>query len=80
MNLAHSYFHFDLCVDILVRAQYHSQHHAIINPRRMREGYGGRSVCVSVISPAAMYLVTTMQTSVIRLFTAFSRSELCGFR
>ena len=48
MNLAHSYFHSDLCVAILVRAQYHSQHHAVINPWRMREGYGGRSVCVSV--------------------------------
>ena len=40
----------------------------IFNPRRMREGYGSRSVCVcvcvcvSVITPAATYLVNTMQT------------------
>ena len=35
-----------------------------ISPRRMREGYGSRSVCVSVITPAATYLqlVYTMQT------------------
>ena len=34
----------------------------IFNPRRMREGYGSRSVCVcvSIITPAATYLVYTM--------------------
>ena len=31
----------------------------IINPRRMREGYGSRSVCVSVTVLAATYLFYT---------------------
>ena len=29
----------------------------VINPRRMREGYGSRSVCLSVTTLAAIYLV-----------------------
>ena len=33
-----------------------------INPRRMREGYGSRSVCVSVTAPAATYLFYTSKT------------------
>ena len=37
---------------------------ALVNPRRMREGYGSRSVCVclSAITLTATYLVNTMQT------------------
>ena len=38
----------------------------VINPRRMREGYGSRSVCVSVCvsvtAPAATYLFYTSKT------------------
>ena len=38
----------------------------LINPRRMREGYGSRSVCVSVCvsvtAPAATYLFYTSKT------------------
>ena len=34
----------------------------VINPRRMREGYGSRFVCVSVTTLAATYLVYTLKT------------------
>ena len=33
----------------------------IINPRRMREGYGSRSVCLSVTELAATYLDYTLK-------------------
>ena len=43
----------------------HSMHSTLINPRRMREGYGSRfvsvCVCVSVTTLAATYLVYTLK-------------------
>ena len=34
----------------------------VFNPRRMREGYGSRSVCVSVTALAATNLFYTLKT------------------
>ena len=54
----------------------------LINPRRMREGYGSSMcVCVSLLSRQLLHTwLIRCKQGVIRLFTAFSRSELCGFR
>ena len=50
----------------------------------MCEGYGSRSVCVSVCvsitALAATYLVYTFKQGTIRLFMALSRYALRGFR
>ena len=58
---------------------------SLIHPRRMREGYGSRSVCISVcVCLLSRQLLHTWliqcKQGPNRLFTAFSRSKLCGFR
>ena len=60
-------------------------HTPFINPRRMREGYGSRSVCecvcVCLLSRQLLHTwLIRCKQGVIRLFTAFLMSELCGFR
>ena len=57
-----SVFKRSICVVYLTKYVYSSQ---LVNPRRMREGYGSRfvceCVCVSVTTLAATYLVYTLK-------------------
>ena len=52
----------------------------IINPQRMQLYSRSLCVCVSIITPAATYLVYTMRTRChYRLFTAFLKYECVNF-
>ena len=54
----------------------------IINPRRMREGYGSRSVCVCVsvcLSATTLISFASPNCNVIRFLMAFQTHDLCGF-
>ena len=51
----------------------------LINPRCMREGYGSRSVCLSVITLAATYLVCESNLLCCNVPYGVPTHDLCGF-
>ena len=53
---------------------------AFINPRRMREGYGSRSVCVCLLPRYQLHTwFVSLKYGVIRLLVASELYRLCGF-